>query len=119
MQNQQNQDQNQKQIANPSSGLTPQIKSPEMNIRDYVNDALSTCKYITDSLNVAIREASHRELYEDLKQMLTETHDSARKLFNLMFELGWYKLEAAEQQKIDQAFQQFKNYSNQFPYPNQ
>lgn len=110
MQNQQN------QIANPQTGQLPQVKGPEMNDRDYVNDGLSTCKYLTDSLNIAVREASHIPLHADLMQILTETHQSARDLFNLMFKEGWYKLEAAEQQKVDQAYQQFNGYSSQFPY---
>lgn len=110
------QPQNNKQIANPQTGQLPQIKGPEMNDRDFLNDGLSTCKYVTDSLNVAIREASHEQLHRDLLQILQETHQSCRELFNLMFKLGWYKLEAEEQQKIDQAFQQFQGYTSQFPY---
>ncbi|MDF1508551.1 spore coat protein [Robertmurraya sp. DFI.2.37] len=111
----QNQQQN-KQIANPSTGQLPKVKTPEMNERDFMNDGLSTCKYLTDSLNVAVREASHDQLYQEFLQILEETHQSSRDLFNLMFKKGWYKLEAAEQQKVDQAHQQFSNYSTQFPY---
>jgi spore coat protein CotF len=117
MQNQQSQQsQNKNQIANPQTGELPKVKSPEMNDRDYINDALSTCKYLTDSMNIAVREASHEQLHQDLLQMLSETHQSCRELYNLMFQHGWYKLEAEEQQKIDQAYQQFNNYSSQFPY---
>lgn len=114
MQNQQNQNSN--QIANPQTGELPTVKGPDMNDRDFLNDSLSTCKYITDSLNIAIREASHQQLHSDLLQILTETHQSCRALYNLMFQHGWYKLEAEEQQKIDQAYQQFNGYSSQFPY---
>lgn len=111
----QNQQQNQ-QIANPQMGNLPKVKTPEMNDRDFINDGLSTCKYLTDSLNIAVREASHQHLYKDMLQILNETHDSCRQLFNLMFQLGWYKLEGEQQQKIDQAYQQFSGYSSQFPY---
>lgn len=110
MQNQQN------QIANQQTGQLPQVKGPEMNDRDFINDGLSTCKYLTDSLNSAVREASHTQLHGDFLQILTETQQSTRDLFNLMFQKGWYKLEAEEQQKIDQAYQQFNGYSSQFPY---
>lgn len=115
MQNHQ-QSQNSNQIANPQTGQLPKVKTPEMNDRDFLNDGLSTCKYLTDSLNVALREASHNQLYNDILQILQETHNSSRELFNLMFKNGWYKLEAEDQQKIDQAYQQFSNYSSQFPY---
>ncbi|CCQ96313.1 conserved hypothetical protein [[Clostridium] ultunense Esp] len=103
------------QIANPSTGV-PQVKGPEMNDRDYLNDALSTCKYLTDSLNDAVREASHDQLHQDFMQILTETHQSARDFYNLMFQKGWYTLEAEEDQHLQQAHQQFSQYSSQFPY---
>lgn len=103
-------------IANPQNAELPQVKGPEMNDRDFINDGLSTCKYLTDSLNVAIREASHNELHADMLQILNETHQCARDLYNVMFQHGWYKLEAEEQQKLQQAQQQFSGYSSQFPY---
>ncbi len=108
--------QNNNQIANPQSGQLSQVKGPQMNDRDFVNDALSTCKYLTDSFNVAVREASHQQLHSDMLQILMETHQSARELYNLMFQKGWYKLEAEEQQKLQQASRQFSGYSSQFPY---
>ncbi|WP_440446387.1 spore coat protein [Neobacillus bataviensis] len=114
MQSQQSQNPN--QIANPQTGQLPKVKGPEMNDRDFVNDGLSTCKYLTDSLNTAVREASHEKLHADLLQILNETHQSCRELYLLMFQNGWYKLEAEEQQKVDQAYQQFSSYSSQFPY---
>jgi spore coat protein CotF len=107
---------NQNEIANPQSGQLPQVKGPEMNDRDFLNDGLSTCKYLTDSLNVAVREASHDQLHNDFVQILTETHQSTRELYNMMFQKGWYKLEAEEQPKIQQAQQQFSGYSSQYPY---
>ncbi|WNC14085.1 spore coat protein [Brevibacillus brevis] len=107
---------NQNQIANPQSGQLPQVKGPQMNDRDYLNDCLATCKYLTDSLNIAVREASHQQLHQDFLQMLNETHQSAREAYDLMFRKGWYKLEAAQQQQLQQAHQQFSGYSTQFPY---
>lgn len=107
---------NQNQIANPQPANMPQVKTPEMNDRDYLNDCLSTCKYLTDSMNVAVREASHQQLHQDMMQILIETHQSAREAYDLMFRKGWYKLEAEDQQKLQQAYQQFSGYSTQFPY---
>lgn len=111
-----NQQQNPNVIKNPKPANEPQVKGPEMNDRDRLNDILATEKYLTDSFNIAVREASHDELHQDLMQILSETHQAGRDLFNLMFQKGWYKLEAEEQQKLDQTFQQFSNYSTQFPY---
>ncbi|SFV01777.1 spore coat protein [Alicyclobacillus macrosporangiidus] len=108
---------NSQQIANPKPPGEPQVKGPEMNDRDRLQDLLATEKYLTDSFNVAAREASHDALFRDVLTVLTETHRACRDVFNLMFQKGWYKLEAEQQQKVDQAYQQFSGYSSQFPYP--
>jgi len=107
---------NNQQIANPQTAQLPQVKGPEMNDRDFLNDGLSTCKLIANGLNIATWEASHDQLHQDMMQMLTETQHCARDLYNLMFQNGWYKLEAEEQQKLQQTQQQFSGYSTQFPY---
>lgn len=111
------QNQNMNIIKNPKPANEPQVKGPQMNDRDFLNDVLATEKYLTDSFNVAVREASHDSLHQDFMTILTETHQAQRDAFNLMFQKGWYKLEAEEQQKLDQSYQQFSNYSSQFPFP--
>lgn len=110
--------QQQNQIKNPKPANEPQVKGPEMNDRDRLNDILATEKYLTDSFNVMVREASHDQLYKDLMTILNETHACQRNLFTEMFRKGWYTMEAEQQQKLDQAYQQFSQYSTQFPYPN-
>lgn len=105
-----------REISNPKPANEPQVKGPEMNDRDRLNDILATEKYLTDSINVATREASHDQLHRDILGILTESHEAARELYTTMFQQGWYKLEAEEQQKLDQAQQQFQGYSSQFPY---
>jgi spore coat protein CotF len=103
-------------IKNPKPANEPQVKGPQMNDRDYLNEILATEKYLTDSFNVAAREASNDDLYKDVMTVLTECHQAARDAFNLMFQYGWYKLEAEQQQQLTQSYQQFSNYSSQFPY---
>jgi spore coat protein CotF len=108
--------QNNQTIQNPKPANEPKVKGPEMNDRDRVNDILAMEKYLTDSLNIAAREASHEGLHKDVMTVLNECHQAARDMYNLMFQKGWYKLEAEEQQKLDQTYQQFSQYSSQFPY---
>ena len=109
--------QQQKTIKNPKSDTVPTVKSPEMNERDFINDILANEKYLTDSFNVFLREASHTELYNELKPTLNETHDTTRYLFNIMFEEGFYSLEGATSQQIQQVQQKFSNYiQTQAPY---
>ncbi|MGA8943215.1 MAG: spore coat protein [Thermoactinomyces sp.] len=98
-----------------STGL-PQVKGPDMNDRDRINDILATEKYLTDGYNTATYEASNDQLYQLQLQCLNEVHQACRDLFLLMNQKGWYKLEAEEQPKISQKLQQFSNYRTQFPY---
>jgi len=110
------QNQNSRIIQNPKPANEPQVKGPEMNDRDRLNDVLALEKYLTDSFNVAAREASHKALHQDVMTILNETHQMQYEIFEMMFRKGHYKLEAEEQAKLDQAFQQFSGYASQFPY---
>ncbi|SFG70983.1 Coat F domain-containing protein [Desulfotomaculum arcticum] len=118
MMGRQNMQQSQNQIKNPQTGMLPEIKGPQINDRDSVNLALAQEKYLTDNLNVFVREASHRQLHNDLMRIFTETHVMTRELFNLMFRKGWYTLEAEQARKLAQTHQNFTGYSSQFPYAN-
>lgn len=105
-----------KEIKNVQSGELSNVKGPEMNDRDMLNDVLSTEKYLTDSFNVMTRETSFKQLFNDVNLIQNETQQCARKIFNLMFEKGWYKLQAADQNEIQQTQQDFSNYHSQFPF---
>lgn len=113
MDQQMNQQMNSQKISNPQT-QTPE--SPQMNARDYINDMLSTEKYITASYSTALNEASHQALYTDIEKAFLDSQRCQRDLFNLMFEKGWYSFDKAPQQQISQTYQQFSGYSNQFPY---
>lgn len=93
-------------------------KTPQMNERDFLNDMLMTEKYMTSSYSMFLHEASHQQLYQDVLNIFTETQNCQRELYNLMFRKGWYKLEPANEQQLQQTYQQFQGYTNQFPYQN-
>lgn len=110
------QSQNQNKIQNPKTQVP---KTAQMNDRDMLNDMLSTEKYMTASYSVALNEASHEQLYQDLSMIFNETQQCQRDLFNLMFKKGWYKMDAANGGQLQQSHQQFSNYmTTQFPYQN-
>jgi spore coat protein CotF len=106
---------NQNNIQNPQT-QTP--KTSQMNDRDFLNDVLTTEKYMTSSYSTFLHEASHQQLYQDMLNIFTETQNCQRELYNLMFKKGWYKIEAADRQKLQQSYQQFQGYASQFPYNN-
>ncbi|EHL79559.1 hypothetical protein HMPREF1015_01111 [Bacillus smithii 7_3_47FAA] len=108
--------QNQQQkIQNPKIQVP---ETPQMNDRDFIQDMLATEKYMTTSYAVALNEISIDPLRRDLQNILTETQNAQRDIFLKMFQKGWYSLEAADQQKIQQSYQQHQSYSSQFPYNN-
>ncbi|WP_079526978.1 MULTISPECIES: spore coat protein [Halobacillus] len=108
-----NQNQPSNKIQNPETSVP---KTPQMNERDFINDQLTTEKYMTGSYSVALNEASNETLYQDLSTIFKETQDCQRNLYNLMFKNGWYAVEQAEQTKVQQSYQQFNGYKTQFPY---
>ena len=103
-------------IKNPQTGQMAKVKGPEMNDRDRLNDMLATEKYLTDNYNIFAREASYADLHHDVCQILNQTHQEARGLFNFMFTKGWYSLQAESTQQVAQVQQQFSNYQTQFAH---
>ncbi|HEY8345359.1 MAG TPA: spore coat protein [Bacillota bacterium] len=94
------------------------VKGPEMNDRDLLNDVLVTEKYLTDNFNIFAREASHGQLHQVTMRILNESHQAARDAYNTMFKKGWYTLNSAQGQALQQIQEQFSNYATQFPYGN-
>ncbi|WP_028549403.1 spore coat protein [Paenibacillus sp. UNC451MF] len=103
------------EIAKPQTGELPQVKGPQMNDRDHINDILMLEKYMTTGFNTGLNEVQNPELRKTISSILNTQHESQWQLFNLMFEKGWYKMKAADKQEITQAKQQFSGYSSQFP----
>ncbi|WP_100373968.1 spore coat protein [Bacillus sp. FJAT-45037] len=105
----------QSKIQNPELQVP---KTPQMSERDFINDMLATEKYMTSSYNVALNEASHEQLYQDISTICNQSQDCQRDLYDVMFRKGFYGLEAESPQKMQQSHQQFQGYTNQFPYNN-
>jgi spore coat protein CotF len=103
------------ELAMPQSGQLPQVKGPEINDRDLINDILSYEKYLTDGFNTGLSEMQMPKLHQAIHDILCDVHKSQSELFDLMFQKGWYKMKVAEQTEIQQAYQQFSNYKTQFP----
>jgi spore coat protein CotF len=103
------------QIAVPQSGQLPQVKGPEFNDRDRINDILSYEKYLTSGYSTGLNEMQNPQLRQKIGAILQDAHLAQFQLFDLMFQKGWYKMKAAETQEITQAHQQFTDYKTQFP----
>lgn len=100
-------------IQNPK---TPVPETPQMNERDFLNDVLTTEKYFNSSYSIALNEMSHQSLYQSIAMIAQESEQMQRQLYDLMFKKGWYGFDQAEAASINQTYQQFSGYKNQFPY---
>ena len=98
-------------------GQLPQVKGPQLNDRDRLNDILDMEKSMMHGYATALHEYSHREIYDTGKQIFNETADAQRMIFEQMFNLGWYKLPQEPLVSVALAYNQFNNYTGQFPYP--
>ncbi len=103
-------------IKNPAAAVP---NTPSMTDRDFLTDCLTSEKYMTQSYATALHEMSHHSLFKDIHSIYTQTQQSQRELYNLMFEKGWYGYKAAPTQDIQQVSQTFSQYpSEQFPNAN-
>lgn len=102
-------------IARPKPAGEPQVKGPQMSDRDHLNDILTLEKYLTSSYNTALNELQNPALHQTVQTILNDVHGQQFQMFNEMWENGWYKIKAANQQEISQTHQQFSNYRSQFP----
>lgn len=103
------------ELAMPKKPGEPQVKGPEMNDRDRINDILSTEKYLSTAYGIGLNEMQNPQLHQAIQQILNDVHTSQFQLFELMFQNGWYKMKVADAQEVAQTKQQFSNYRTQFP----
>lgn len=103
-------------MANSNTVSNPETEVPktgEMNDSDYLNDVLSTEKNIDNGYGIAMNEASNKQLFDAIGNICKETKDMTRTLFDLQFKKGWYRLEKADQTKIDTISQEYQQKMNE------
>ncbi|MEG0753987.1 MAG: spore coat protein [Angelakisella sp.] len=77
--------------------------------REMMDDLLSSQKGITGLYNTAANECASNGLKNEFMTILGEEHRIQMELFTEMNKRGWYPVEQAEQQKIQQTKDQFQN----------
>ena len=87
------------QITNPKVEVPTGITC---NDKDYLNSLLSCLKEMSKNYVMAMTEASNECLYEKHKQVFLSLIALQREAYELMFRKGWYVLDKAEVQKINQ-----------------
>ena len=101
---------NNNQVSNPKIEVPTGIN---MNDKDYIASLLSCLKAMEKNYVIAMSEASCENLYEKYKEVFIDISELQREVYELMFRRGWYCLEKAESQKINQKYQTFnQEYQN-------
>ena len=76
--------------------------SINMNDENYLNDILETEKNMSVNFTYALNEASNENLFNELYEMFKQIKEAQRNLFELSFRKGFYSLEKAENNKINE-----------------
>lgn len=88
-----------------SNSKTEVPKGTEINDKDYINSLLSCLKEMVKNYAIALTEASNENLYSKYKEMFDKYSSLQREVFETMFRKGWYSIEKAETQKINNKYQ--------------
>lgn len=93
---------NNNQISNPKTEVS---KGKSINDKDYMNSLLSCLKEMVKNYATVLTEVSNETLYNEYKTTFDEYSSLQREVYELMFRKGWYMIEKAEQQKLDNKYQ--------------
>lgn len=93
---------NNNKISNPKVEVPTGIK---MNDKDYLTCLLTCLKDMEKNYAIAMTEASCENIYKSYSSVFSEIAKLQREVYELMFKNGWYCLEKAETQKIDEKYQ--------------
>jgi len=77
--------------------------------KEMLTDVLASQKFITDGYNTSANESMTPKLRCDFVNILNEEHQIQSEVFTEMHNRGWYPVEAADQNKINQARQKYSN----------
>lgn len=84
-------------------------QNAEMSEKEMMDDILCSQKQITGTYNTFANECSAPAVRDEFINLLNEEHQLQADVFSEMQKRGWYAVESAEQQKIDQAKQKYQN----------
>lgn len=89
------------QIKNPKTDVGAGTK---LNDKDYLTCLLSNLKEMVKNYSIALTEASNENLYNVYKEMFDRYINLQREVYELAFRKGWYILEVAEGQKVNDKY---------------
>jgi len=92
---------NNNKISNPKTETPTGI---DMNEQDYLARLLTTLKELSKNYCLAMTEASNESLYKSYQSIFNQISALQREVYELIFQNGWYSLEKAEPNKINEKY---------------
>ncbi len=83
--------------------------SQTLTEKEILKDSLISEKHMTDSYNTFAGECVNPQLRSAMLNILNDVHTIQADIFSTMQQNGWYQVEAAEQQKIQNARQKLQS----------
>ena len=83
------------------------MQMPPYDDKARLTDALSSQKFITETYNTWCNECSTASVRSELMNILYEEHQIQYEVFEEMRKRGWYQIQPAEQQKINETKTKF------------
>lgn len=99
--------QGQGQNTNTGIGNTGTTGQKTMTEKDILQDCLSSEKYTTTSYNTYAGECVSEQLRSAFLNILDDEHRIQADIFNEMSSKGWYAVQPADQQQLQQVKQKF------------
>ena len=79
-------------------------KGMNLNDKDYLSSLLSCLKEMSKNYAISMTEASNENLYNNYKETFLTISSLEREVYELMFKNGWYILEKADTNKIQDKY---------------
>jgi len=76
----------------------------KMSDKDYLTVILELEKNMSNNMSIAMNEASNEYLYEEYEEMFENYTEMQREVYELMFRNGWYSLEKADTNKVNNMY---------------
>lgn len=105
-------------IGKDKSPILPKVKDSTVNVRDRLNDILSSEKHLLSGYGTGSNELICSQLINIVNQNVNAIKGVHTNLLNTMFDLGEYQADTATPVQIEDAWDMFNNYKVQLPYPN-
>lgn len=84
------------------------IDTNEFGDKEMMSDALASQKFITEGYNSFANECATPAVKTEFVNLLNEEHQIQQEIFTELQKRGWYQVEAADQNKVNQAKQKFQ-----------